>query len=343
VHDLFPREKPAGRVRAHGEGGAGGAHFVIACRRGVCKRPGVWLTIKKRFRFPHAFSHPTPMPARRLIPASLAAAVAFAAILSVARASDPPQSVRVAGVVLKWIRGDKEANFRRAQPLVRQAARGGAKIVCTTECFLDGYAIADKSIPLDTYRALGEPIPDGPYYTRLARLADELDIHLVAGMLEADRALRYNAAVVIDPEGRLTGKYRKQKLGHELARNTPGRESSVFDTPYGKLGVMICADRTEPDIVRGFCANGADFLICPSGGMFGPEKNDPIVSARSRENNIYITFVHPAEFLVTAPGGRIVIAELFGDLLLIDPRHGGSATDSGGVRYFDLPVAKRAR
>jgi predicted amidohydrolase len=56
--------------------------------------------------------------------------------------------------VLKWLRGDKQANYRRVEPMIREAAANGARIVCTTECFLDGYAIADKSIPLDTYRAL---------------------------------------------------------------------------------------------------------------------------------------------------------------------------------------------
>ena len=113
----------------------------------------------------------------------------------------PPQSVRVAGIVLKWIRGDKEANFRRVEPMIREAA-AGAKIVCTTECFLDGYAIADKSIPLDTYRALGEPIPDGEYFQRLAKLADELKIHLICrharsrrrGALQHGRAARSRRA-----------------------------------------------------------------------------------------------------------------------------------------------------
>ena len=90
-------------------------------------------------------------------------------------------TVRVAGLVLKWIRTDKEANFRRVEPMVREAARGGARIVVTTECFLDGYAIKDKRIPLADYRALGEPIPDGTYFQRLTALAQELKIHLVAG------------------------------------------------------------------------------------------------------------------------------------------------------------------
>jgi N-carbamoylputrescine amidase len=254
-----------------------------------------------------------------------------------------PRTVRVAGIVLKWLRADKEGNFRRIEPRIRAAANGGAQIVCTTECFLDGYAIADKSIPLETYRALGEPIPGGPYYERLRRLADELDIHLVAGMLEADGELRYNAAVLLGPDGQLIGKYRKQKLQHELVRNTAGTESRVLDTRFGKIGVMICADRTEAPIVGGFCARGARLLVCPSGGMFGPVRNDPIMQARSRENWVPIVFVHPAEFLVTGPDGHIVQAEVFGDRLLIDPADEGRAVDSGAIRYVDLPLPTAAR
>jgi predicted amidohydrolase len=263
-----------------------------------------------------------------------------AALLILAPSADPaPQkTVKVAGIVLKWVRGDKEANYRRAEPLIREAAGKGARIVCTTECFLDGYAIADKSIPLETYRKLGEPIPDGPYYKRLAALAHELKVYLVAGMLEADGEARYNTAVLIGPDGKLLGKYRKQKLGHELVRNTPGKTSSVHRTRFGKVGLMICADRTDPKIVRGFFANGAEFLICPSGGMFGPKKNDPIVQARSRENRTHIVFVHPAEFLVTGPDGSILSRTLLGDRLLISKEQMGKKADSKRVFTFDLPL-----
>lgn len=255
---------------------------------------------------------------------------------------DKKATVRVAGIVLKWIRTDKEANFRRAEPMIRKAAAEGAKIVVTTECFLDGYAIADKSIPLETYRALGEPIPEGRYFKRLAALAERLNIHLVAGMLEADGDKRYNTAVLIGPDGRLIGRYHKQKLGHESVRNTPGKESSVFETPYVRVGLMICADRTEEAIVRRFRQGGADFLICPSGGMFGPKRNDPIVQSRSRENQIHIIFVHPAEFLVTGPDGSIVDRTILGDRLLIAPQQAGKAADRNRVFYFDLPLVRRS-
>lgn len=247
------------------------------------------------------------------------------------------ETVRVAGIVLKWIRGDKRANFDRIVPMIRAAAAGGAEIVCTTECFLDGYAIHDKSIPLATYRALGEQIPGGAYFRQLAALADELDIHLVAGMLEAAGEARYNTAVVIGPDGGLIGRYRKQRLGHEQVRNAAGTESRVHATPHGDVGVMICADRRFPEVVARFCDNGADFLFCPSGGSFGSRGNDPIVRARSRENRTHIVFVHPAQFMVTGPAGEILSRTIVGDRLSIDPEAAYGPLDRMGVFYFDLP------
>jgi predicted amidohydrolase len=124
-------------------------------------------------------------------------------------------------------------------------------------------------------------------------------------------------------------------------RNTPGKDSPVFETPYGRVGIIICADRTESTIVQRICTAGADFLICPSGGMFGPKSNDPIVQARSRENQIHIVFTHPAEFLVTGPDGTMLANTLLGDQLLIQPDEVGTAKDSNRIFYFDLPLRSR--
>ncbi|MFT5468155.1 MAG: PelA/Pel-15E family pectate lyase [Verrucomicrobiales bacterium] len=247
------------------------------------------------------------------------------------------QSVRVAGIVRKWVRGDKEANWDRAKIMIREAASNGAEIVVTTECFLDGYAIADKSIPLDRFRKLGEQIPDGKYVQRLIELADELNIHLIAGLLEADGDDRFNTAMVISPGGDLLGKYRKQNLGHESERNKPGIESNVIPSLKGNLGVMICADRRYPETVNGLIVNGADLLFCPSGGMFGPEKNDHHLQARSSETKRHIVFVHPAEFLVTAPDGSIVARTILGEQLLVAPDEVDTDLDSRDVFYFDVP------
>jgi predicted amidohydrolase len=272
---------------------------------------------------------------------TLVPALLIAFVTAAAPAAEAAGPVRVAGIVLKWLKADKAANCDRAETLIRRAAAGGAQIVCTTECFLDGYAITNKEMPLEEYRALGEQVPGGPYYERLAKLADELDIHLCAGMLEADGEHRYNTAALISPSGELIGKYRKHELGHELVRNTPGTELPVFETPHGRIGLMICADRRTSSLVNTLKENGAELLICPSGGMFGPKTNDPILQARSKETGLPIVFVHPAEFLVTGPGGDIDRRELLGDQLEIDPADVGSERDSQEVYFFEVTPVRR--
>jgi predicted amidohydrolase len=277
-----------------------------------------------------------PGRTRRMKIAVPLALVVLFVITPCVRADGKSARVHGAGIVLKWVRGDKEANFRRIEPMIREAARHGAQLIVTTECFLDGYAFDDLTMPLDKYQALAEPIPGGPYFRRLADLARELKIYLIAGMLEADGKARYNTAVFIGPDGALIGKYHKQNLDEEIMRNTPGHVSAVHKTPFGNVGILICADRRDPRIVRRFRENGADFLICPSGGMFGPRTNDWIVQARSRENKLPIVFVHPVEFLVTNPDGSIRTETLVGHQLVIGKKQEGGDKDGKGIFYFDL-------
>jgi predicted amidohydrolase len=246
--------------------------------------------------------------------------------------------VRIAGIVLKWITADRQRNFERVVPLVREAARQGAQIVITTECFLDGYAIRDKSIPLESWYELGEEIPGGSYFERLCSLAAECRIYLVAGMLERVGSTTHNTAVLIGPDGKLIGRYRKHDLEHELFRNTPGTEYPVFDTPFGKIGLMICADRRNQGLVRRLAANGAEIVLCPSGGMWGPVRNDHFLQARSRENGVPIVFVHPIEFLVTGSDGEVLDVRLVGDVMDVEQGRIDSPQDSRQVAIFDLTI-----
>ncbi len=235
--------------------------------------------------------------------------------------------------------------------MVRQAAAKGADLVCSTECFLDGYAIKDKSIPADQYFAMGERIPGGEYYGKLADLAKELDVFLAAGIHEVDGPTQYNAAVLIDRQGQLIGKYHKHKLGHEDMRHTPGSDYPAFAASFGKVGLMICADRSRPVLVQGLCDNGADFVVCLSGGGFGPN-NDAHMQSRSKAVGKYIIFVHPAQFLVTAPDGTVPENQTLGDLSIpkevrydqmsIEPEHMDTEGDRGGVYFFDLPLTPTA-
>ncbi len=259
-----------------------------------------------------------------------------------------PEKVRIAGIVRKWVIKDKRRNYDRVEPLIRQAAAEGAEIVVTTESFLDGYAIRDKQMPLEEYRQLGEPIPGGDYFARLQNLADRLDIYLVAGLLEREGTTMYNTAVLIGPDGRLVGKYRKQFLMHEAVRNTPGSEFPSFDTRFGRIGLMICADRRWPHLVKNIADNGADLIICVSGGTWGPKSNDPILCARSRENHVPIVFVHPIQWLVTDSAGEILDnrfalpPEGRPQTLDIAPERIDTPDDAWMIGMIDLPLSGRA-
>ncbi len=72
--------------------------------------------------------------------------------------------------------------------------------------------------------------------------------------------------------------------------------------------------------------------------MFGPQTNDPILQARSRENRTHIVFVHPAEFLVTGPSGAILSRTILGRRLVVPPAQVGEEEDVNRVFYFDLSL-----
>ena len=93
----------------------------------------------------------------------------------------------MAGVVARWVNDlddYREVNFRRVEALIREAAAAGAQVACTSECFLDGYyrEVTDQQADLTDMAERCEVIETSSYVKRLAALAKELDITIVAGM-----------------------------------------------------------------------------------------------------------------------------------------------------------------
>ncbi len=272
-------------------------------------------------------------------------ALALSAIVFLARiaihAEDPEPKiprVRVAGILLKWIPGDKEANYRRAEILVREAARQGARVVATPESFLDGYAARNPYLTQERFRSLAEPVPGGTYFERMRTLADELDIYFVASIPELDGGEVFNSAVLIGPDGKWLGTYRKNYLWQgEKDKYRPGHSYPVFDTEFGKLGLLICFDRQHRPAIEALADNGAEWVIIPSGGGYGPQSH-ATMAQRSDEGRVPIVFVHPIEFLVTDRFGNVLSSAQHGSTL-DDP----NGLDPGAVRYFDLPMPSMRR
>ncbi|NOS72560.1 MAG: carbon-nitrogen hydrolase family protein [Verrucomicrobia bacterium] len=134
------------------------------------------------------------------------------------------------------------------------------------------------------YVEAAEMIP-GPSTEYFGEQARKHGLHLVVGLVEREKHLIYNTAVLIGPDGKLIGKYRKVTLPRtEIeAGITPGTEYPVFDTRFGKVGMMICYDGFFPEPARQLGIRGAEVIVFPVAGC-----NPMLAAARACENHVFM-------------------------------------------------------
>jgi beta-ureidopropionase len=174
--------------------------------------------------------------------------------------------VRAAITQVEWT-GDKESMTARHEELAREAAAGGAQIICFQELFYGPYfgAVQDQK-----YYQYVESIP-GPTVERFQALAKELDLVTILPIYEVvNEGEYYNSAAVVDADGSLLGTYRKHHIPHlpnfwEKFYFRPGNLGyPVFDTAVGRVGVYICYDRHFPEGWRELGLNNAQIVFNPS-------------------------------------------------------------------------------
>jgi N-carbamoylputrescine amidase len=163
--------------------------------------------------------------------------------------------------------GTRERNLARAEELIREAAGKRAHIVLLPEVFHELFFITDLN---GRYFEAAEPIP-GPITEAMQKLAREFGVVIVAPIYESvDRSVYYNSAAVIDADGKLLGVYRKNHIPlntifYEKLYFKPGNLGyPVFDTRFGKIGILICHDRHYPEGARALALNGAEIVLIPS-------------------------------------------------------------------------------
>ncbi|MCF6386185.1 hypothetical protein L2K20_04325 [Mycobacterium sp. MBM] len=192
---------------------------------------------------------------------------------------------RVSAVQFEPLLFDKQGNIARLVELVRQAAAGGAKLITTPEMGLSGYCFFDTA----EAEAMAEPVP-GPSTGVFAELAATLDCHIVIGMPERDResGLLYNSAVLIGPEG-IVGTHRKTH-GYiaEPKWAAPGDLGhQVFDTPLGRIALLICMDIHFVETARVVALDDAD-VICHISNWLAERTPAPYWISRAYENACYL-------------------------------------------------------
>jgi N-carbamoylputrescine amidase len=210
------------------------------------------------------------------------------------------------GLVQMRMGAEPEANFASAVRHIREAARLGANIVCLPELFRTQYFCQREELPLFD---LSEEIP-GPSTTRLAEVARELKVAIIASLFERRApGLYHNTAVTLNADGAIAGIYRKMHipddpLYHEKYYFAPGDLGfQVVDTAFGRVGTLVCWDQWYPEAARLTALQGAEVLFYPTAigwhpaekAEFGAAQYDAwqtIQRAHAIANGVYVASVN---------------------------------------------------
>lgn len=168
-------------------------------------------------------------------------------------------------------------NLKAFGELVNRAGNQKADIVCLPE----GVTIVGTR---SDYVSASEPVP-GPTTKYLGEVARRNNLYIVAGILEKEGDVVYNTAVLIDRDGKPAGKYRKTSLPREEIDGgvTPGNSFPVFDTDFGRIGIMVCWDVSFPEPARALAEQGAEVIFLP---IWGGDVT--LTKARAIENQVYV-------------------------------------------------------
>ncbi len=240
---------------------------------------------------------------------------------------------------------------------VREAHARGARIVCLGELFTLPYFCQVED---ETHFRWAEPIP-GPTTQALSRVAAELGVVVIASVFERRSAgLYHNTAVVIGPGGEHLGLYRKMHIPHdpqfyEKYYFAPGDLGFVtVETPFGRVGPLICYDQWFPEAARLSALGGAEILFYPTAiGWLPSEKSElgssqlsawqTIHRSHAIANGVFVAAVNRVGVEGDAQHG----IEFWGHSLVCDPA--GNVLGDAGLEEqvlvveCDLGAVERAR
>jgi predicted amidohydrolase len=228
---------------------------------------------------------------------------------------------------------DPDANLQKVVTRLEQAAAQGAELAVFPECALTGYFLSAEEAA-----SVSETVP-GPRTERLAEPCRLHKVHAVVGTIENDDAGRcFNTAILVGPDG-LLGRYRKTHLlclGVDRFLTPGDSPPAVYETPLGRLGVLICYDLRFPEPARVLALSGAQAILLPTAWPAAATLYpDFVARTRAAENGVYVLAAdHVGEERGARYLGRSLAVGPDGEILAQAGR------DEEAILYVDVDLAR---
>lgn len=186
----------------------------------------------------------------------LTSSICVLAIASVSLAADVPQldraklpgrQVKVAAIAIGFD-GRHDEKLKLALDHLQTAGKSGVDIACLPEEFSGTQA---------------EPIP-GLTTEAVAQLARQYNMYVICPIREQAGDKQYNTAVLIDRQGKVAGHYRKVFVFWGEGVNCSTEGAKVFETDFGRIGILTCFDLNFPELWLRCDELGADIVFWPS-------------------------------------------------------------------------------
>ncbi len=175
-----------------------------------------------------------------------------------------PRKITVSTLSLRPGGGPRtvEMNVAAAERMIERAAALKPDIVCLPETFPTIGVTVSQAADVD---AQSFTVP-GPITDRIAALARRHGMYVVCPLYEKQGNRVYNAGVLMDRRGHVAGIYHKvhPTLGELESGVTPGEKVEVFETDFGRVGILICFDIMTPARWREAKERGAEVVFWPS-------------------------------------------------------------------------------
>eukprot|EP01006_Ploeotia_vitrea_P003317 TRINITY_DN112420_c0_g1_i1.p1 TRINITY_DN112420_c0_g1~~TRINITY_DN112420_c0_g1_i1.p1 ORF type:complete len:439 (-),score=65.36 TRINITY_DN112420_c0_g1_i1:94-1380(-) len=182
----------------------------------------------------------------------------------------------------------KDAFFKMMSPMVQAAGEAGVNVLCLQEAWCMPFFFCTRERkPWLEFAEL--PNEEGASTQMLAELAKRYNMVIINPILERDprKGTLHNTAVVINKNGKVMGKHRKNHIPRvgDFNESTYYMEGNtghpVFETAYGKIAINICYGRHHPLNWLGFALNGADIIFNPSATVDGLSEHLWCIEARN--------------------------------------------------------------